>query len=256
MKTQPPQPACTVDVGVIDDDESLREAIGSLLRSVGLQVRLYPQAEAFLAPAREEAVRCLVADIRMPGLGGLDLLTMLSARHVRTPIILMSAHGDVPMSVRAMKAGALDFLAKPFRDQDMLDAVHLALEIERHMQEDAQALSELEARVDDLTRREREVMILVAAGLLNKQIAAELGLSEVTVKMHRGRVMQKIGVRSVAALARLADALGLAAPLGPFAGHAGSVPGRAAPRAPARMPATRPQTAPARAALRQGSLRS
>ena len=149
----------------------------------------------------------------MPGVSGLEFQNTLGTLNIRMPIIFMTGHGDIPMSVRAMKAGAVDFLTKPFRDQDMLDAVALALEQERRQREDAQALSALKARLEELTPREREVMVRVAAGLMNKQIAAELGRSEITVKMHRGQVMQKMGVRSVAELARVAEALGLTSPI-------------------------------------------
>jgi FixJ family two-component response regulator len=216
MNRGPKPPSSTVaapDVVVIDDDESVREALGSLLRSVGLQTRLYEGAEAFLADGIAAAARCLILDVRMPGVSGLEFQNTLGTLNIRMPIIFMTGHGDIPMSVRAMKAGAVDFLTKPFRDQDMLDAVALALEQERRQREDAQALSALKARLEELTPREREVMVRVAAGLMNKQIAAELGRSEITVKMHRGQVMQKMGVRSVAELARVAEALGLTSPI-------------------------------------------
>jgi FixJ family two-component response regulator len=212
--SKPPASAVSAaDVVVIDDDESVREALGSLLRSVGLQARLYEGAEAFLADQIAAAARCLILDVRMPGVSGLEFQNTLATLNIRVPIIFMTGHGDIPMSVRAMKAGAVDFLTKPFRDQDMLDAVALALEQERRQREDAQALSALKARLEELTPREREVMVRVAAGLMNKQIAAELGRSEITVKMHRGQVMQKMGVRSVAELARVAEALGLTSPI-------------------------------------------
>jgi FixJ family two-component response regulator len=212
--TKPPSSTVAApDVVVIDDDESVREALGSLLRSVGLQTRLYEGADAFLADEIAAAARCLILDVRMPGVSGLEFQNTLGTLNIRMPIIFMTGHGDIPMSVRAMKAGAVDFLTKPFRDQDMLDAVALALEQERRQREDAQALSALKARLEELTPREREVMVRVAAGLMNKQIAAELGRSEITVKMHRGQVMQKMGVRSVAELARVAEALGLTSPI-------------------------------------------
>jgi FixJ family two-component response regulator len=212
--SKPPASAVAApDVVVIDDDESVREALGSLLRSVGLQARLYEGAESFLADGIAATARCLILDVRMPGVSGLEFQNTLATLNIRMPIIFMTGHGDIPMSVRAMKAGAVDFLTKPFRDQDMLDAVALALEQERRQREDAQALSALKARLEELTPREREVMVRVAAGLMNKQIAAELGRSEITVKMHRGQVMQKMGVRSVAELARVAEALGLTSPI-------------------------------------------
>jgi FixJ family two-component response regulator len=216
MSRGPSSPAAAAvapDVVVIDDDESVREALGSLLRSVGLQAKLYEGTEAFLAGGFAATARCLILDVRMPGVSGLEFQNTLATLNIRMPIIFMTGHGDIPMSVRAMKAGAVDFLTKPFRDQDMLDAVALALEQERRQREDALALSALKARLEELTPREREVMVRVAAGLMNKQIAAELGRSEITVKMHRGQVMQKMGVRSVAELARVAEALGLTSPI-------------------------------------------
>lgn len=195
-------------VCVVDDDQAVREALGSLFRSVGLSVATFGSTADFLARDNAEAPGCLVLDVRLPGVSGLDFQAQLSGMDNRLPIVFMTGHGDIPMSVRAMKAGALDFLAKPFRDQDMLDAVSMAIDRDAASRRDADALSAVRTSYASLTPREREVMRHVTAGLMNKQVGALLGLSEITVKIHRGNVMRKMGVRSLADLVRHAEALG------------------------------------------------
>jgi FixJ family two-component response regulator len=199
-------------VFVVDDDASLREAVASLLRSVGHKPILFGSAQEFLAGPKVDAPSCLVLDVRMPGLGGLDCQRRLSEAGIHIPVIFMSGHGDVPMTVRVMKAGAVDFLTKPFRDQDLLDAVNQALDRDRIRRADEQESAGLRERFDSLTSREREVMAWVVTGRLNKQIAGELGTSEITVKVHRGNVMRKMKADSVADLVRMAGRLGLALP--------------------------------------------
>jgi len=194
---------------VVDDDGSVREGLSSLFQSVGLDVKLCASAPELLRQKLPEAPCCLVLDIRLPGLSGLDFQTQLAETNIRIPIIMVTGHGDIPMSVRAMKAGAVDFLTKPFRDQEMLDAVAKAIERDRKRRESEGALSELRRLFETLTTREREIMVGVTAGLLNKQVGAELGLSEITVKIHRGRVMKKMGARSLADLVRAAEILEL-----------------------------------------------
>jgi FixJ family two-component response regulator len=196
-------------VYVIDDDASVRDALSSLFRSVGLQVECFGSATELLEKKLPEIPSCLVLDIRLPGVSGLDFQTQLARSGVRMPVIFMTGHGDIPMSVRAMKAGAVDFLTKPFRDQDMLDAVFTALDTDRKQLESDNSIAELTAHYQSLTAREKEVMAYVTKGLMNKQIAGELGLSEITVKIHRGHVMRKMGVRSLADLVRAAEKLGL-----------------------------------------------
>jgi FixJ family two-component response regulator len=196
-------------VYVIDDDASLREALGSLFRSVGLRVQVFASATELLQNQLPAVPSCLVLDIRLPGLSGLDLQATLANADIRIPIIFMTGHGDIPMSVRAMKAGAVDFLTKPFRDQDMLDAVTMALERDRQRRSDERGVTDLRALFEALTPREREVMAFVTDGLMNKQIAGEIGISEITVKIHRGNVMKKMGARSLAELVRMADMLGI-----------------------------------------------
>ena len=196
-------------VYIVDDDASLRNALRSLLRSVGLQVQLFGSAPELLQSKLAETTSCLVLDIRLPGVSGLEFQSELAKANIHVPIIFMTGHGDIPMSVRAMKAGAIDFLTKPFRDQDMLDAVMMALERDRKRRESEGAFSDLRARFELLTPREREVMGLVTAGLMNKQIAAETELAEITVKIHRGHVMKKMAARSLADLVRMAEALGM-----------------------------------------------
>ena len=200
-------PAGTVIV--IDDDAGVREALESLLRSVDLDVRLYGSVPEFLAAASPEGVCCLVVDVRLPGQSGLDLQDDLAKANLLSPIIFITGHGDIPMSVRAMKRGAVEFLSKPFRDQDLLDAIQIAFDRDRLRREEEAVAGELRGRFETLTAREREVMAHVATGRLNKQIAGDIGVSEITVKVHRGQVMQKMAARSVADLVRMADRLGL-----------------------------------------------
>jgi FixJ family two-component response regulator len=196
-------------VHIIDDDESQRETLVSLLGSVDLQGRAYPSVAAFLAAKVPDAPGCLILDVRLPGTSGLDFQTQLAQKGIRLPVILMTAHGDVPMSVRGMKAGAVDFLTKPFRGQDMLDAINVAIERDEARRNAEATTSALREKFETLSPREREVMLLVVAGKMNKQVAGDLGLSEVTVKIHRGSVMRKMGVRTLADLVRTAEALGL-----------------------------------------------
>ena len=196
-------------VFVIDDDASMREALRGLLRSVGLQVEVFGSAHEFLESKLPDVASCLLLDIRLPRLSGLDFQAELIEAGIHIPIIFMTGHGDIPMSVKAMKAGAVDFLSKPFRDQDMLDAVASAIERDRKRRVGAKALSDAQARFEMLTPRERQVLALVAAGLMNKQIAAEIGIAEITVKIHRGNVMKKMGVRSLPDLVRMAETLGI-----------------------------------------------
>src|SRR5215212_3558424 len=194
---------------VIDDDESLCAAVGRLLRSVCLEVRTYGSVRQFLDARGKESPGCIVLDVRLPGISGLDFQSQLADLGIHLPVVLMTGHGDVPMSVRAMKAGAVDFLPKPFRDQDMIDAVTRALDQDRKWRESKQAVANLQHRFESLTRREREVMSLVTSGLMNKQIAHELKVTEITVKIHRGHAMKKMDARSLADLVRMAETLGI-----------------------------------------------
>ena len=196
-------------VFVIDDDGALREALSSLFRSVGLQVKAFASAAEFLQLKLPDGPACLVLDVRLPGVSGLDFQSELARANIDIPIVFMTGHGDIPMTVRAMKAGAVEFLPKPFRDQDMLDAVQIGLERDRTRRKSASDAARLKATFYSLTAREQEIMGLVTAGLMNKQIAGELGVSEITVKVHRGNVMRKMGAKSLAELVRMADALGV-----------------------------------------------
>jgi FixJ family two-component response regulator len=196
-------------VYVVDDDASVREALRSLFRSVGLRVEVFGSAHEFLQSKLPDVASCLILDIRLPRLSGLDFQADLAEAGIHIPIIFMTGHGDIPMTVRAMKAGAVDFLTKPFRDQDMLDAVTAAIERDRNSRNEAKILSDLKARFATLSAREREVMALVTAGLMNKQIAAEIGIAEITVKIHRGHIMRKMAAKSLADLVKMAQALGV-----------------------------------------------
>jgi FixJ family two-component response regulator len=200
-----PQPV----VFVIDDDPSLREGLSRLFRSVGLRVEAFASGVEFLGNKLPDVASCLVLDVRLPGLSGLDFQSELIKAKIDIPIVFMTGHGDIPMTVRAMKAGAVEFLPKPFRDQDMLDAVQVGRERDRARRKTAGDAAKLRESFDSLTAREQEVMRLVSAGLMNKQIAGKLGVSEITVKVHRGNVMRKMGAKSIAELVRMADALGL-----------------------------------------------
>ena len=196
-------------VFVIDDDVAMRETLSSLFRSVGLRVELFGSAREFARIKIPETASCLVLDIRLPGVSGLDFQAELAGADIRIPIIFMTGHGDIPMSVKAMKAGAIDFLTKPFRDQDMLDAVVKALERDQKRRDSEKVISELRVRFDSLTSREREVMAMVVDGLLNKQIAGKLGVAEITVKIHRINMMRKMKARSAINLVGMADLLGI-----------------------------------------------
>jgi FixJ family two-component response regulator len=197
-------------VYVIDDDFYVRESIEDLLRSVGHEVRSYGSVEAFLDDHRIDLPTCLVLDVRLPETSGLEFQRLQESIGIRFPIVFITGHGDIPMSVAAMKAGAIEFLTKPFRDQDLLDAVHAGIARDRRRRADEEALTELRARYTSLTPREQETMALVVSGLLNKQIATELGLSEMTVKVHRAQVMRKMNAPSLAELVRIADSLNAA----------------------------------------------
>ena len=199
-------------VFVVDDDAPMRESLKNLIRSVGLRVELFSSAQEFLRSKRLDLPSCLVLDVRLPGLSGLDLQKRTTEAGMEIPIIFITGHGDIPMSVRAMKAGAVEFLTKPFRDQDLLDSIQEALERDRKAREERAALQELRSRFASLTPRERELMERVVAGLLNKQIGAELGTSETTVKIHRHQVMDKMGAGSLPELVRMADRRGILFP--------------------------------------------
>jgi FixJ family two-component response regulator len=194
---------------VLDDDDAVRVALESLLRSVGFRAKTFGSAQDFLASDVTRTANCLILDIRLPRISGLDFQNQLAAAGIHVPIIFMTGHGDIPMTVRAMKAGAVDFLAKPFRDQDMLDAVAAAIERDQRRRDGDGLIQDQLARHRSLSEREQQVMALAAAGLLNKQIAFELGISEITVKIHRGRVMRKMAAQSFADLVRMAEALGV-----------------------------------------------
>jgi FixJ family two-component response regulator len=204
----------SVSIHIVDDDKSVREALGNLFRSIGYQVALHPSASEFLNSELTDTPACLLLDVRLPGTSGLELQRYLNRLNIGMPVILMTAFGDIPMSVTGMKAGAIDFLTKPMRDQDLLDAVAAAIRFDQDRRQEVAQTAGLRERYSKLTPRERQVMALVASGLMNKQIANELSISEVTVKMHRGSTMRKLGVRSVARLTQIADILDI---------HTGSV---------------------------------
>ena len=196
---------------IIDDDPAIRESIGGLLRSVGLQAKLFTSVDEFLKDGRPAGAACLVLDVRLPGRSGLDFQRELATANIQLPIIFITGYGDIPMSVTAMKGGAIEFLTKPFRDQDLLDAIQLGIARDRAWLENEKALAGLRARFETLTPREREVMALVVTGRLNKQIAHDIGISEITVKVHRGQVMRKMKATSLPDLARMVDKLDFAA---------------------------------------------
>ena len=209
LKSAPGKGTSKPTVLVVEDDESVRRALANLFQSVGLEVMLFGSASEMLQSGLPASASCLVLDVRLPGLSGLDFQAELAKTNTHIPIIFMSGHGDIPMTVRAMKGGAIDFLTKPFRDQDMLDAVSAAIERDRQHREAESIMSNLQTRFETLTPREREIFALVSSGLMNKQVAAELGLAEITVKIHRGHITRKMGARSLAELVRQAEALGI-----------------------------------------------
>lgn len=196
-------------VHIVDDDRAVREALGDLFRSMNYQVALYASASDFLKVELPDTPACLVLDVRLPGTSGLELQAYLAGINAGLPVILMTGFGDIPMSVRAMKLGAVDFLTKPIRNQDLLDAVVVAIRKDQDRRRETAQIAELQEKYGLLTARERQVMAFVASGLMNKQVAEKLSISEVTVKMHRGRVMRKLGAKSVATLARMAEALSI-----------------------------------------------
>ncbi len=194
-------------VHVVDDDPSIRDALQDLFHSIGLEARTYATARDFLATAVSDVPGCLVVDIRLPDMNGLDFQVQLTQTGIRAPVVMMTGYGDIPMSVRAMKHGAVDFLPKPFKDQDMLDAVLAAIECDRQRRAVAGDVSKMRERFETLSAREQQVMLLVTAGKMNKQVAGDLGLSEITVKNHRAAVMRKMGARTLADLIRMADVI-------------------------------------------------
>jgi FixJ family two-component response regulator len=199
----------SVFVHIVDDDKAVRESLGDLLRSMDYQVMLHGSASEFLDVELPDAPACLVLDVRLPGTSGLELQEYLTRINISMPVILMTGFGDIPMSVKGMKAGAVDFLTKPIRDQDLIDAVATAVRMDHDRRQDLVQITRLREQYALLTRRERQVMALVASGLMNKQVASELSIREATVKMHRGSVMRKMGAKSVATLARMAEALNI-----------------------------------------------
>ncbi|HET9716372.1 MAG TPA: response regulator transcription factor [Pseudolabrys sp.] len=205
MDPRPQQSA----VFIVDDDAAVRESLSSLFRSIGLEVKTFSSASEFLQSKLPDCPSCLVLDIRLPEVSGLDFQTDLVKANIQIPIIFMTGHGDIPMTVRAMKAGAVEFLTKPFRDQDMLDAVQVGHQRDRRRRDMEQSTSKVRSTYETLTPREKEILALVTAGLMNKQIAGAIGVSEITVKVHRGSVMRKMGAKSLADLVRMADSLGV-----------------------------------------------
>jgi FixJ family two-component response regulator len=199
-------------VFIVEDDELMRRALSNLFQSVGLEAEMFGSASEMLQAKLPDVASCLVLDVRLPGLSGLDFQAELAKANIHIPIIFMTGHGDIPMTVRAMKGGAVDFLTKPFRDQDMLDAVTVAIERDRKRREAGKIVANLQIHFETLTPREREILALVSSGLMNKQIAAELGLAEITVKIHRGHIMKKMGAKSLADLVRKAETLGVRRP--------------------------------------------
>jgi len=196
-------------VRIVDDDPSMRRALTNLFQSVGLKVEAFGSAAEIMDAKAPAVPSCLVLDIRLPGSSGLDLQADLAKANIHTPIIFITGHGDIPMTVRAMKSGAVDFLTKPVRDQDMLDAVQAALERDRKRRDAEKSVSGVRSRFESLSMRQRDVLSLVASGLMNKQVAAELGLAEITIKIYRGQIMRKMGAKSLADLVRMTDALGI-----------------------------------------------
>jgi FixJ family two-component response regulator len=199
-------------VYVVDDDPSVRGALESLIRSAGMQAKVFSSAPEFLRTSPSDSPSCLVLDVRLPDVNGLDFQSMLAKANMQIPIVFITGHGDIPMTVRAMKSGAVEFLTKPFRDQDLLDAVRIGLERDRNRRRNENLVSGLKTRFGSLTPREQQVMAFVTAGLMNKQVADKLGVTEITVKVHRGNVMRKMGARSLAELVRMTDLLGVHRP--------------------------------------------